>query len=238
MSKGLSVNGATETTAKMATPSGEGVPRVVYRDPADVRTLLQLLTSQVLLVLLLMASVAGNAYQYWRRPDRIIVDRSNGRVLMINDRQYGETEAAQLGPDHLTDSDKKYIVGEFVKALYRIDPATHASDIERALRMMVPLSAVKFAAYLKEQRVLDEQRAESWQTVWTPQDISIDPVDPYTIHIIGKQEITRVVNKAVVEETRQLKLTVKVIADPRGRADANLRSGFLIHAIDYKALNQ
>ena len=238
MSKGLSANGATETLAIMATPSSEEITRVVYRDPADVRTLLQLLTSQVLLVLLLMASVAGNAYQYWRRPDRIIVDRSNGRVLMINDRQYGETEAAQLGPDHLTDSDKKYIVSEFVKALYRIDPATHASDLERALRMMVPLSAIKFAAYLKEQHILDEQRAESWQTVWTPQDISIDPVDPYTIRIIGKQEITRVVNQAIAQETRQLKLTVKVIADPRGRADANLRSGFLIHAIDYKALNQ
>src|SRR5262245_63705284 len=95
-----------------------------YRDPADVRTILSLAWTGTLLVLLLLASVAFNIWQYWRRPDRIVVDRSSGRVLMINDREYGQTEAVKLGPDKLTNADKQYLAGEFVKAIYGVDPAT------------------------------------------------------------------------------------------------------------------
>ena len=106
----------------------------------------------MLLVLLLLVSVGLNFYQYVRRPDRIVVDRSSGRVLEINDRDYGETEAVQLGPDRLTSADKQYLTGEFVRALYQVDPATRPRDIERALRMMVPDSALKFARYLETGR--------------------------------------------------------------------------------------
>ena len=210
--------------------------RVLHRDPADVRTIFSLATTGILLVLLLLISIGFNFYQYVRRPDRIVVDRTSGRVLQINDRDYGETEAVQLGPDRLTTADKQYITGEFVRALYQIDPATRPRDIERALRMMVPDSALKFARYLKQEGVLEKQRAESWQSVWTPQDISVDRADPYTVRVIGKQEITKVIAGATEQETRQLNLTLKLAADPQRRADRNLRSGFLIAAFDYKEL--
>jgi hypothetical protein len=175
--------------------------QVLHRDPADVRTILGITVTSMLLVALLLVSVAFNFYQYVRRPDRIVVDRSSGRVLMINDRNYGETEAVQLGPDKLTNADKQYIAGEFVRALYQIDPATRGRDIERALRMMVPDSALRFARYLKQEGTLDKQRAESWQSVWTPQDISIDRIDPYTARVIGKQEVTRVIAGAAQRES-------------------------------------
>lgn len=207
-----------------------------YRDPADVRTILSMAWTGTLLVLLLLASVAFNIWQYWRRPDRIVVDRSSGRVLMINDREYGETEVAKLGPDKLTNADKQYLAGEFVKAIYQVDPATRPRDIERALRMMVPASALLFARYLKQTGVLDKQRAESWQAVWTPQDTSVDGADPYTVRVIGKQEITKVIAGATQRETRQLSLTLKLVADPQRRADRNLRSGFLIGSFDYKEI--
>jgi hypothetical protein len=207
-----------------------------YRDPADVRTILSMAWTGTLLVLLLLASVAFNIWQFWRRPDRIVVDRSSGRVLMINDREYGETEAVRLGPDRLTGADKQYIAGEFVKAIYQVDPATRPRDIERALRMMVPNSALLFARYLKQMGVLDKQRAESWQAVWTPQDVSVDGADPYTVRVIGKQEITKVIAGATQQETRQLNLTLKLVADPQRRADRNLRSGFLVASIKYKEL--
>ena len=209
---------------------------VLNRDPADVRTILSLTWTGMLLALLLVASLAFNIYQYWRRPDRIVVDRSNGRVLMINDRQYGETEAVQFGPDRLTAADKQYMAGEFVKAIYQVDPATRPRDIERALRMMAPASALLFARYLKQTGILDKQRAESWQAVWTPQDISVDGVDPYTVRVIGKQEITKVIAGATQQETRQLHLTLKLVADPQRRSDRNLRSGFLVASFDYKEL--
>lgn len=211
-------------------------PQVLHRDPIDVRTILSLGWTAMLLVLLLLASISLNIWQYWRRPDRIVVDRSNGRVLTINDRDYGETEAVRLGPDRLTNADKQYLSGEFVRALFGIDPATRPKDIERALRMMVPNSALKYAKWLKETGVLDKQRAESWQAVWTPQDISVDQADPYTVRVIGKQQITKVVSGATQQETQQLHLTLKLVADPLRRADRNLRSGFLVSAFDYKEL--
>ncbi len=209
---------------------------VLSRDTADVRTILSLTWTGMLLALLLVASLAFNIYQYWRRPDRIVVDRSNGRVLMINNRQYGETEAVQFGPDRLTNADKQYLAGEFVKAIYQIDPATRPKDIERALRMMAPNSALKFAQHLKRTGILDKQRAESQQAIWTPQDISVDQADPYTVRVIGKQEITKVISGAAQTETRQLSLTLKLVADPLRRADRNLRSGFLVARFDDKEL--
>jgi hypothetical protein len=210
--------------------------QVLYRDPADVRTILSMAWTATLLVLLLLASVAFNIWQYWRRPDRIVVDRSSGRVLMINDRDYGETDAVRLGPDRLTGADKQYLAGEFVKAIYQVDPATRPRDIERALRMMAPNSALLFARYLKQTGILDKQQAESWQAIWTPQDISVDGADPYTVRVIGKQEITKVIAGALQQETRQLHLTLKLVADPQRRADRNLRSGFLVASFDYKEL--
>ncbi|MCI0390554.1 MAG: hypothetical protein MOB07_17555 [Acidobacteria bacterium] len=214
----------------------ESSPQNLFRDPADVRTILSMAWTGTLLVLLLLASVAFNIWQYWRRPDRIVVDRSSGRVLMINDREYGETEAVRLGPDRLTNADKQYIAGEFIKAIYQVDPATRPRDIERALRMMAPDSALKFARYLKQTGILDKQRSESWQAVWTPQDISVDVADPYTVRVIGKQEITKVIASAPQQETRQLHLTLKLVADPQRRADRNLRSGFLVASFDYREL--
>ena len=214
----------------------QSTPRFLYRDPADVRTILSMAWTGTLLVLLLLTSVALNIWRYWRRPDRIVVDRSSGRVLMINDREYGETEAVKLGRDKLTNADKQYLAGEFVKAIYQVDPAARPRDIERALRMMAPASALLFARYLKQTGILDRQRAESWQAVWTPQDISVDGVDPYTVRVIGKQEITKVIAGATQQETRQLHLTLKLVADPQRRSDRNLRSGFLVASVDYKEL--
>ncbi|MGH9754600.1 MAG: VirB8/TrbF family protein [Blastocatellia bacterium] len=234
-----------EATMSLVDPANvqrPGAPKVVsratalHRDPMDVRTILSLSWMGILLALLLVVSLAFNVYQYWRRPDRIVVDRSSGRVLMINDREYGATEAVSFGPDRLTNADKQYIAGEFVRAIYQIDPATRNKDIERALRMMVPNSALAFAQYLKRNGLLDRQRAESQQAVWTPQDISVDQADPYTVRVIGKQEVTKVIAGAAQTETRQLSLTLKLVADPMRRADRNLRSGFLVARFDDKEL--
>jgi hypothetical protein len=161
----------------------------LYRDPNDVRTIFQLLSALMIVLALFVLSAVGNAWQYWRRPDRIVVDRSNGRVLMINDRVYGETDAIKIMPDYPGESDKKYLVTEFVRSLYAVNPATRAADIKTALEMMVPQSALRFAAYLKDQHILEQQRVESWQAVWTPQDISIDRVDPYTVRNSLKQTV-------------------------------------------------
>ena len=226
----------TEETELVAAAEQNLLP-VIYRDPADVRTIFQLLSSLLILVSLFVLSALGNAWQYWRRPDRIVVDRSNGRVLLINDREFGETDAVKLTPDRPQESDKKYLVREFIRSLYAINPTTRATDIKTALEMMVPHSATKFAAYLKEQHILEQQRAESWQTVWTPQDVTIDRNDLYTVRVIGKQDITKIINNQAIQDTKQLQLTVKLVADPAGRTEQNKRMGFLVAALDYTEIS-
>lgn len=220
--------------------AGKGVtagPLVIYRDASDVKTILNLTWSMMIMAVLLVASGVGNVYQYLRRPDRIVVDGGSGRVLSINDRNYGKEEGVEFGPDRLTAQDKVYITNEFVRALYQVDPSTRPRDIERALTMMVPDSAVKFSRWMKEKGVLDQQKVESWQTLWNAMDVAVDKNDPYTVNVIGKQDITKVVNGYTVTEARQLRLTIKLVADNKGRADRNLRSGFLISALDYQELN-
>jgi hypothetical protein len=209
-------------------------PQVLHRDPTDIRTILSLTWMGMLFALLLLMSLGLNIYQYLRRPDRIVVDRSSGRVLMVNNRDYGETDGVQLGPDRLTVDDKKYISRELVRLIYGIDPATRAKDMEQAIRMMVPGSAIKFAKWLKETGILDKQRAESWQTVWTEQNTEIDRTDTYIVRILGRQQITKLVSGTAQQETRRLSLTLKLAADPQGRADHNKRTGFLVAWFDEK----
>ena len=218
-------------------PKSSSVPAVVYRDKDDVTTILNLSRICLLVGVVAIVSAAVNVFQFYRRPDRIIVDGPTGRVLSINDRNYGKEEKVEFGPDHLTAEDKLYVTREFARYLYQVDPATRPRDVEKALRLMVPDSAVKFSNWLKQNGILDQQKAESWQTVWTPMDVSVDPNNAYTVNVIGKQEINKLVNGAVVKDAKQLRLTIRLLADPTGRADRNLRSGFLIAYIDSHELN-
>jgi hypothetical protein len=87
-----------------------------------------------------------------------------------------------------------------------------------------------------QDNILDKQLQESWQGTWTAQDISVDSKDRYTIRVLGRQDIHRLDNGATVDDPRQLSLSLKLIADPKGRADRNLRSGFLISSFDYKEI--
>jgi hypothetical protein len=218
--------------------SSQGVvPSIVYRDASDVRTILSLTFSMMILAVLLVGSGIGNVYQYLRRPDRIVVDGGSGRVLSINNRNYGREDGVEFGPDKLTAQDKVYLTKEFLKAVYQVDPATRPRDMEKAFRMMVPDSAVKFSKWIKDHGILDQQKAESWQTVWNPMDVSVDKNDPYTVTVIGKQDITKVVSGVTITDARQLRLTLKLVADSTGRADRNLRSGFLVASLDYQELN-
>ncbi len=103
---------------------------------------------------------------------------------------------------------------------------TRPDDLEHAIKMMVPASAVEL---MKQMRLeLEKQRQERWQSVWEPQITSIDPTDPYTVRVLGKQHITRVVKNEVKHETRQLAFNLKLVFDSQGRADRNERTGFLI----------
>lgn len=208
-----------------------------FRDPRDVQLIGRLCTVLFAVAVLLLVSLAGNAYQHYEKPNLVVMDKDSGRVLVMNDKEYGETENVKLGPDGITEQDKKYLAGEFVKAIFQVDPATRVRDVERALKMMVPEQAPRFAEYLTKERVLAREREQSKQALWSPQDVTIDPRDPWTVRIIGEQEASlNVPNAGMQTQKKQFAVTLKLAADPSRRADRNLRSGVLVAKVDWKEI--
>jgi hypothetical protein len=211
----------------------------IFTSPDHLRLYRHLLVALALVTIALLVSLGVNAYLYSRKPDLLtaVVTENGRRVVTLNNRDFGATEAVQLGPDRLSNEDKLYLAGEYVRALYALDPASRQNDIERALRMMVPSAAVKYGNFLKASGQLEIQRRENWQAVWKELSRKVDPNDPYLIHLVGEQQITKVVNDQTLRETVQHALDVKLSADPP-RSDRNLRSGFLVAAFEGQELKR
>ena len=216
-------------------------PVICYRDPADVRTIRR--QSRIIILSLLVTAIAivGVVYKSIQRPDRIVVDMSSGRTVMINDRELGATETVKLEKDKLQLADMDYVVKAFLEYLYRVDQRSRAKDVEGALRLMVPGQAKKFAQYLTDQKILQTQREQQWNATWKPEYLEHSPGKPLTVKVYGTQEIDLVVKNQSKHMTKHILLTVDLLPDaPEGgtfRLDRNLRSGFRVNALDYKELS-
>ncbi len=214
---------------------------ICYRDPADVRTIQRQSWLIILSLVIAASAVVGVVYKSIQRPDRIVVDMTSGRTVMINDRELGATEAVRLEKDKLQIADMDYVVKAFLEYLYRVDQSSRSKDIEAALRLMVPGQAKKFAQYLTDQKILQTQREQQWNARWKPEYLEHAPGRPLTVKVYGTQEIDLVVKNVSQHITKHLLLTVDLLPDaPEGgtfRLDRNLRSGFRINSIDYKELS-
>jgi len=168
-------------------------PVICYRDPADVRAVRR--QSRLLLLALFVTAIAvvGVVYKSVQRPDRIVVDMSSGRTVMLNNRELGATEAVRLEKDKLQIADMDYVVRTYLDYLYRVDQRSRAKDVEAALRLMVPGQAKKFAQYLTEQKVLQTQREQQWNAIWKAEYLEHAPGKPLTVKVYGTQEIDLVV---------------------------------------------
>jgi hypothetical protein len=207
-------------------------------DPEQAITNYRLVGVVGLMVVVMLVQTAFCLLLYLRRPDRIVVDRTGGgdRVVMMNDREYGLTDAVEFRPDAPTEGDKKYLVTRYLELLYGNNPDRRDRQLEQAIRLMTPLNGRRFFNYLRDNRILEQQAAESWQAVWSPQSVTVDANDSFTVRAIGVQRLTRLVNGASVEETRQLNVIVKLSRDQLGRDDRNLRTGYLVDWFDWNEL--
>lgn len=236
----LPSNIRSETSVHCEEPAS--LDRVIcYRDPADVRTIRR--QSRLLILCLLITAIAilGVVYKSIQKPDRIVVDMSSGRTVMINDREFGATEAVKVEKDKLQIADMDYVVKAFLEYLYRVDQRSRSKDIEAALRLMIPGQAKKFAQYLTDQKILQTQREQQWNATWKPEYLEHAPGKPLTVKVYGTQEIDLVFKNQSKHLTKHLLLTVELLPDaPEGgtfRLDRNLRSGFRINSLDYKELS-
>ncbi len=203
-------------------------PVICYRDPADVRTIRRQFLLILFAFVIAAIAVVGVVYKAIQRPDRIVVDMSSGRTVMINDRELGATEAVKLEKDKLQIADMDYVVKAYLDYLYRVDQRSRSKDIEAALMLMVPGQAKKFAQYLTEQKILQTQREQQWNAVWKLEYLEHAPGKPLTVKVYGTQEIDLVVKNESKHLTKHILLTVDLLPDaPEDgtfRLDRNLRS--------------
>ena len=212
---------------------------IIFRDPEDIR-LNRRKDTIILLQSLFIALLAGLSFWlFLRKPDLVVaVTTPDGqRIVQINNREFGQTEPVQLGKDNLTNADKTYLVSEFARLRYAADRASREKDIEKMLRMCIPRTAVAYATDLKEKGVLEKELSESWQGVWSQQSVKVDDRDPYTLRVIGTQEINKNISGAANKETVQYEITFKLTTDGT-RADDNFRTGFKVANVSEQILSR
>ena len=199
-------------------------------DPETVEANRRLMGALGLCVVIILVQSAFNLTLYLRRPDRIVVDRTAGgdRVVVMNNREYGLTDSVGFSPDEPSAGDKKYVVSQFLSLYYGNNPDIRDRQLNEAIQLMIASRGRELFEYLRRNRVLEQQSAESWQARWTQQQIWIDQADPFTVRVIGTQNLTRIVNQRPVEETHQLNLTVRLARDELGRDERNKRTGYQI----------
>ncbi|SRR5215204_2563841 len=71
----------------------------IMRDPDDALTISLLLRAVWVLLIVLTVSIGINVFLSARKADRIVVDKSSGRVVELNNRDYGATETVEIAPD-------------------------------------------------------------------------------------------------------------------------------------------
>lgn len=205
-------------------------PTYLTRDPDDILTISSLLKVVALLLFAVLLGGAINVFLVFRKADRIIVDRSTGRVVELNNRDYGSTETVSLAPDTPTGTDKKYLVKEFLTALYEVEQSTREAQVNKLLRMLDPDLSMAMASRLSQNGVLATEKSESVNSSWELQDLTVDESDPYILRAIGTRKIRRKAAGQDLEESVQLKCKFLLKDSPSTpvRNDNNLRTGFTI----------
>lgn len=216
-------------TSELATNS-DLTPLYLSRDPEDIVTISSLFKAVRVLLIILALSVGINIFLVLRKADRIVVDKSSGRVIELNNRDYGSTETVSISPDTPTHTDKKYLVKEFLTALYEVEQSTRETQVNKLLRMLDPDLSIAMAGRLKQNGVLAAEKAESVNSSWDLQDLTVDENDPYVLRAIGVRKIRRKAAGQDVEESLQLKAKFLLTDTPSSpvRNDNNLRTGFTI----------
>lgn len=206
------------------------------RDPEDVMTISHLLRAVFILTALLFLSGGLNFYLVLRKADLIVVDKTSGRTLAINNKDYGQTEAVNLTPDNPGIRDKKALVSEFLRCLYEVNGATRPANVNRLLKMMEPNLSLQQAQLFNNEKLLAQEKAEGVNSSWELQDVTFDERDPYIVRALGKRIVRRVrAEGGSVEEETQIKIKFLLMDSPTApaRNENNYRTGFYV--LKYRA---
>lgn len=211
----------------------------VERDPEDVLTISHLLRAGFVLAIMLFLSIGLNFYLALRKADLIVVDKTSGRTLAINNRDYGQTDTVEMSPDNPSVRDKKALVAEFLRCLYEVNGATRGGQVNRLLKMLEPNLSLQQAQLFNNEKLLAQEKAESVNSVWELQDVTMDERDPYIVRALGKRIVRRVREGANVEEETQIKVKFLLMDSPTSpaRNENNYRTGFYIQKYRSEAVD-
>ncbi len=209
------------------------------RDPEDILTISRLLRFCFILVGLLFVCIGLNFYFALRKADLIVVDKTDGRTLAINNKDYGNTESVSLTPDNLSDRDKKALVTEFLRCLYEVNGATRPGQVNRLLKMMEPNLSLSQAQLFNSEKLLAQEKTESVNSSWELQDLSIDERDPFIVRALGRRVLRHVSQGTSVEEETQIKIKFLLMDSPTSpaRNENNYRTGFYIQKYRAEAVD-
>lgn len=210
----------------------------VFRDARDVDSLRrkERMITFLGIGLVLTSILAGVLFLRTPTLNTIIKDATGQRVVAINDRDFGCGEPVELGKDNLTNDDKTYLANQFAKWVYGVYTPSRDKDIERALNLIADKKFLKEYSGQLVGGQLQQEKAEQWNAVWTPQKITVDPNNPMMVRIIGTQDLTKVVNNVTKKEKVQYELTFEMTSE-NARNDGNLRTGFKILRYNGEKLN-
>ncbi len=202
---------------------------VYVGDPVDKEVIKALSKRAAIPYIFCIILMVANIIQYVRNPTIItaVIKEDGQQVVKINDIDYGSFGAVTVQPDKPGNRDKIYLVKQFTKQLFGIDPQARKYQLENAYNLLASDFAAKYYTDYKASGLLDKQRNERWQAKWEIQKVEIDPRDPYLIHVIGTQDITKFINDKTEREVVQRSLDFK-LADDAPRSERNLLTAFLI----------
>lgn len=184
----------------------------------------------ILLALVLLVSVGINFFLLSRTPETLIIERTaEGDRVIGNNRTGAETSGLKHMSDQPGDGDKKHLTRKWAESQYQMDanPEIRAAEFAKGLRMMEERAGKAWVQKLKEQRTLERQRTEGWQTLWRPQLVEVDRVDPSKVRVVGKLDITKTRVPGAPRESRQLMFVVETGPADK-RMDNNANTGFMV----------
>lgn len=243
--------GGQENPADAPSAKVERVRVAPFRDPLVWRVCLRLLAVIAVLGLALVTCVALIVFLLYRGPVVITIDRfpDGSRKVVEYNGTAVKSDNMTIAPAAITDQDKTDLAQTYAKLLYNVDPATRGRDIPAAMRLMESGNAAVLMKCIERGCDgyginLQREEQERWQGPFQPVEngITVGPPDrlndAYTVDVIGWQHITRVVNNQGYPLERQLRLSIKLTADPEGKTQRNLRTGLRVLSYEYKELSQ
>lgn len=134
------------------------------------------------------------------------------------------------GPPRITDENRRTAALLFVKTLYDVDRETRAVDLETALAMMTPESALRLAGELKESGMLERERRGGVRAWWQRELLEIDLLDSSVVWLRGSQVVDRAGRLPRLVIPMDIKVTF--VEDPQGRTPQNQMTGLRISSFD------